>query len=316
MRVFAGYSCRQDEVGLRFAGQRKSMPPKRQSEINAKLGDYQQEWQALARWDRATHPTPVLKQIRLNQLAASAKAFLTRQGLAHHSDATPFIIGISGSPASGKTTATGYWFKNLNQSAAKQFGWRLKKHGEAVSTVELDKYYRDFSKRRKALGDATFLEKTDLDHPRQVLLGSARQDIFRLKNGKAVRTPELSFVDSKRHVSQKLTVPAPFVLVEGLFAFVPKPLRELMDLKVFFSADAKTIDERWWKRAPERGLQRDKAGISMFRRAVAGYRQHTQPTQAHADLIVNSAAPLRDVNDTLRAVSRLLVQTFYPVRHP
>lgn len=295
-----------------FAG---SKPVQTDSSLGARLQAYRAGWQDLIAWDQKVHPLePVLEQVKVDRLVRSAQDFIQRQNAASKSEAVPFIVGISGSPASGKTTVKNHWLSAFQAQANPLVGWRKKQHGPVVQEIELDHYYRDLSKERAQLGDDAFFKSTNLDEPGVVSLNKARKDLFMLKNGKAIRLPHYSFPDSSRKLGQKLTSPSPFVLVEGLFAFVPKPLRELMDLKIFFSVDDQTIHDRWWKRAPERKLDNE-AGVVMFNRAMEGYRAHTEPTRDHADVVVNAAAPLKAVNDTMTQVTKLLLKTFYPVEH-
>lgn len=283
--------------------------------IEQKLAAYRQGWTDLLAKDAQRPGGPLLKRVDVDCLTESARNFLKRQAATEPEVATPFLIGISGSPASGKTTAKNAWLESFTRLANQLQGWKKQDHGPVVESIELDHYYKDLSERRRQLGDDRFFSKTNLDKPSRVDLEAATRDLLRLKNGQAVRTPHYSFVDASHRRGQKLTAPAPFVLVEGLFAFVPKPLRQLMDLKIFFSVDRETIRQRWWKRAPERGVQENEAGHTMFRRAVQGYRKHTKPTREHADIVVNGAAPLADVNATMRTIAHLLLKTFYPIQH-
>ncbi len=294
-------------VPVRFSGRKRDV-------LADKLKQYETGWRDLIAWDRKKHAAPVLKEVRLDRLLLNARAFLERQQVATAGETVPFIVGISGSPASGKTTVQTEWRRAFPPIARKMLGWRKRKHAALVDTLELDDYTKDTSKRRKRLDLQTYFKTTNFDTPKHVSLDLLRQQLMLLRNGKAVRAPQYDFGDASRLLEQRVVVPAPFVLLEGFLAFVPEPLRKLMDLKLFFMVDAQTMHDRWWKRAPERQVVGDSAQM-MYQRALTGYRKYTQPTAAHADVVVNSAAPLAQINETMRALTRLLLQTFYPTRH-
>lgn len=300
---------------LRFEGRPQWLTSKQSTEINKRVSDYKLAWEALSAWDQKRHSEPVLQEIRLDRLSLAARKFLKAQKRVNPSKATPFLIGISGGSASGKTTAKNYWQSNLAESASQLANWSAKRHGPAVDSIELDNYYRDFSKERKAMGDDRFYRETDFDDPKQVQLSLAGKHIAKLKKGRTVRTPEHSFSNGVTLPFQKVTVATPFVLVEGIFAFVPSKIRHLLNLKIFCSADEEIMTNRWWERAPERNTKRDEVGERMFARAKAGYLKHIEPTRKKADVVINSGASRTEVQETLNEVGRLLVRTFYPVRH-
>ncbi len=285
--------------------------PKRSADLEGKLAGYELGWNQLIAWDRQAHPVPVLETVRLPQLMASARTFLQRQAASGASTPVPFMIGMAGGTASGKTTIKNEWLKMFPRQANRLFGWRQRKQGPVTEEIELDNYYRDMSRQYKQLGGERFFRETNLDIPDTVSLNKAARNLARLKNGQAVRAPKYDFSDCSRRKGYDLKVPAPFVVAEGLFTLVPEPLRKLFDLKVFVSADYETRATRWWARAPERNLDND-AGRAMFERGMAEHERHVEPTKAHADVVLNSAAPLKDMRDTLRRMTALLVRTFTP----
>lgn len=285
-------------------------PPDPQA-VERKVAAYREGWQHIIAWDRKTHATPVLETVRMPNLLASAWQFLARQAASGASTPVPFMIGVAGGTASGKTTIKNDWIKTFPRQANRLAGWRKREHGPITDEVELDSYYRDFSAQRQALGDARFFAETNLDTPDTVSLNKATRNLTRIRNGQAVRAPHYKFSDSKRRKGAELKVPAPFFFAEGLFTLAPEPLRKLFDLKVFISADYETRSSRWWARAPERNLDNE-AGKAMFERGMAEHDRHVEPTKAHADVVINSAAPLSDTRATLRKITALLVKTFYP----
>ena len=276
------------------------------------LGQYETGWKNLIQWDQKAHSIPVLSSVKLPELLKAAATFLQRQNAGSAATPTPFMIGMAGGTASGKTTIKQEWLKLFPRQANRLAGWTQKANGPITDNVELDNYYRDFSKPRAEMGDGRFFFETNLDTPDTVKLSKAARHLTRIKNGQAVRMPSYSFSDSSNTSGQQLKTPAPFFVAEGIFTFVPPQLRKLFDLTVFVDASEAVRGERWWKRAAERKLARDKAGLAMFNRGMTEHNRHVEPTKDQAQVVINSAAPLNEVRDTLRRMTALLVKTFYP----
>ncbi|GGM92080.1 uridine kinase [Thermus composti] len=181
--------------------------------------------------------------------------------------ARPFVIGIAGGTASGKTT--------LARSLAEALG-------ERVALLPMDHYYKDLS-------HLPFQERLQVnyDHPEALDLDLYLAHVQALLRGEAVEMPLYDFQAYTRSPLRKRVQPAPVVILEGILVLYPEELRRLMDLKVFVDADA---DERFIRR-----LERDvrERGRS-FEGVIAQYREKVkpmhlffvEPTKRHADVIL------------------------------
>lgn len=280
--------------------------------VEAKLQQYQQGLEQIVADDRARHAKPVLKEVKTDELVRQARSFLERQVKSGPGTPTPFLIGMAGGTASGKSFVKNIWHRIFPRQAMAQVGWNEPYHGPVVSGIELDNYYKDTSERRKQLGDAAYFQRTNLDSMRSVDLPQAAQDVMRLKNGRAVRHPKYNFLDSSTTHGASLKVPTPFFFVEGLFALAHKPLRNLMDMKIFVDADEAVRSQRWWKRSPERNIHPNAAGNALFNRAMSTHNKHVEPSKAHANVVMNGTADRQHIEAVLGDLTALMVKVFHP----
>jgi uridine kinase len=179
----------------------------------------------------------------------------------------PFIIGIAGGSASGKTT--------LARSLAKALG-------ERVALLPMDHYYRDLS-------HVAFPERlqANYDHPEAFDLPLYLEHVHALLSGQAVEMPLYDFRAYTRSPKTERVLPAPVVILEGILVLYPEPLRALMDLKVFVDADA---DERFIRRlerdVQERGRSLESVVRQYLEKVKPMHLAFVEPTKRHADVIL------------------------------
>jgi uridine kinase len=252
---------------------------------------------------------------RMNQLAITQqiKKVLERQIYqAHDHHPAPMMIGMSGGSNSGKSTVMNQFLSHLQSKAVDQHGWKADKHGPVVDTLELDHFYKNFAESRKTLGDERFFGETNLDEPNALETKRFLRALKKIKQGHAVRTPIYSFLDSSRSDGLSLKVPAPFFVFEGLFALSHQSVRNLADLKIFINCDQETRSKRFWARAPQRNIRLDQSGWNLFNKTMAMHNQHVQPTESHADIVINGARSLASIEGKLTTLAELMVNAIYP----
>lgn len=289
-------------------------PAQSSDQIIEKLSIYRKGLSSLVQWDKKQHKNnPVFLNLNIPELMRKANNFIQRQLSQDVSVPVPFLVGVSGGSASGKSTINNQWLDLFKSVSQKIKGWTQELNGNIVDEINLDHYYHDSFDKRKKIGETRFFSETNLDEPDALKMEQVQQDLTRLKNGKAVRIPVFSFLDSSSSLGEQLKVPSPFVITEGLFALSKAPIQKLYDMTVFIDASKKVRTDRWWKRAPERAIKNDKAGNALFNRVMDMHDQHIEPAKSQADIVINGTADLKQVRLGLKKLTELMVNVFYPV---
>ncbi|MFK7970761.1 MAG: uridine kinase [Bacteroidia bacterium] len=180
----------------------------------------------------------------------------------------PYILGICGGSASGKTFLS------------RQLLARLPK--DKLTFISLDNYYKPKSQQ---VHDEEGL--VNYDHPESLFLNELERDLALLIQGESVEREEYTFNDPTKPFKMLVFKPAPIILIEGLFVLYDKSLRSRMDLKVFVQADEHVRLERRLRRdTTERGQSMNQV-LTDYRKYVAPmYAQHVEPQRHFCDLIV------------------------------
>lgn len=187
--------------------------------------------------------------------------------LSHPSD--PFVIGIAGGSASGKTTVC----TRITQRLA----------GQRVVLLSLDEFYRDLTQEEKDnISDVNFDCPGAFDVPTMV----ACLDV--LKQSEAVDVPVYDFVTSSRSKDKTRKVnPADVVIVEGILVLHIPEIAKRCNMKIFVDTDDDVrLARRIFRDTVERG--RDVAGvIAQYTRFVKpAFEQFVLPSKANADVII------------------------------
>lgn len=123
----------------------------------------------------------------------------------------PFLVGICGGSASGKTSIA----HHLKQA--------LPEHRAVI--ISTDSYYLDLCNFPKHISG-------NYDHPDSLDMPLLISQLHQLKAGKAIRVPCYDFKTHTRKSFYDLE-PTPIIIVEGLLLFSVEQLITLLDLKIF-----------------------------------------------------------------------------------
>ena len=149
------------------------------------------------------------------------------------------IIGICGGSGSGKTT--------LLKRLATRFGeWK-------PTVFSMDNYYLPIEDQyRDENGEVNFDLPTALDKVQLV------QDLRRLKNGESIEVKEYHFnAPPGKNVLITLD-PSEIIIVEGLFLFEYREVREMLDFSIFMDVDPQVqLDRRLYRDQETRGYSRE-----------------------------------------------------------
>ena len=177
------------------------------------------------------------------------------------------IIGIAGGTGSGKTTLT----RRLKET-----------FGDDVSVVYHDNYY-------KAHPNMTYDERAALnyDHPDAFETDRMVSDLLALRAGRTILCPVYDYTIHDRSQDTVEVKPTKVVIVEGILIFENKPLRDLMDIKIFVDTDADVrILRRILRDVKERERSLDSVIDQYLTTVKPMHEQFVQPSRQYADIVV------------------------------
>lgn len=182
----------------------------------------------------------------------------------------PFIIGITGGSGSGKTS--------LIKALRSQFP------PDQVCIVSQDDFYKPRDQQ-----DVDAQGVRNFDRPDSIDKRAMLRDITDLMAGKTVERLEYTFNNAGKDPSVIRMVPAPVIIVEGIFVFHYKKVRNLLDLKVFLHAKENLKVIRRIKRDQvERNYPLDDVLYRYENHVLPTFERYIQPYMDKADLIINN----------------------------
>ncbi|KAF0974452.1 hypothetical protein FDP41_006484 [Naegleria fowleri] len=182
----------------------------------------------------------------------------------------PFIIGVCGGSASGKTTVCREIVKSLSD--------------KRVAVISQDSFYRNLTDEERELAKNNVY---DFDHPDAFDYDAFEESTRELKAGNPVDIPVYDFKTHSRTSQTERVEGADVIIIEGILIFFTKEMRELMDMKIFVDTDADVrLARRIRRDTKERG--RDLEGILLqYERFVKpSFDDYIMPTKKYADIII------------------------------
>ena len=179
----------------------------------------------------------------------------------------PYILGVAGGSASGKT----------------EIVKTLKKHFEdKIEIIEHDNYYF-------AHDNLTMDERASLnyDHPQAFETNLLIEHVKKIINNEEIDIPTYDFTIHTRSSDTLKKIPKPIVIVEGILVLENEELRNLMDMKVFVDCDG---DVRLKRRITRDVVERDRTIESILTQYMETVKPmhelFVEPSKKFADLIV------------------------------
>ncbi|KAI8425914.1 hypothetical protein MSG28_004921 [Choristoneura fumiferana] len=217
----------------------------------------------------------------------------------------PFLIGICGASASGKTTVAAKIIESLN------IPW--------VTIVSMDSFYKVVGPCARSARIATTIllanpavkqqclhccvsawrvlnekqhqaamrNEYNFDHPDAFDMELLSGVLQRLKEGKKVEVPIYNYVTHSRENRTKTMYGANVIIFEGILAFYNSDVLNLLDMKVFVDTDADIrLARRLRRDIVQRG--RDLEGVlkQYMTHVKPAYQSYIAPCMPHADIIV------------------------------
>jgi uridine kinase len=175
------------------------------------------------------------------------------------------VIGVGGGSGAGKGALVAALCHHVGHAAV----------------LDLDSYYRD----RAGLAPEE-RARVNFDEPAAIDADLVMEQVRALAGGTPVAKPVYSFVSHTR-VGAVTVLPAPVVVVEGLFTLWWAPLRALLDVAVYVDAPA---DLRLARRLERDVRERGRDVESVLRQYTETVRpmhqRFVEPTRSHADVVI------------------------------
>lgn len=178
------------------------------------------------------------------------------------------IIGIAGGTGSGKTTVV----RKIVESLPK----------EEVAIIPQDCYYND--NHHIPLKERL---KMNYDEPAAIEWTLLTKHLEQLKKGETIQMPTYDFITCSRQKETITVKPREVIVVEGILVLTDKPLRDMLDVKVFVDADA---DERLIRVISRDCIERGRTPqmvIDRYEETLKPMHElYIEPSKRYADLIV------------------------------
>ena len=180
----------------------------------------------------------------------------------------PFLVGITGGSASGKTT--------LLRQLVSAFT------PEELCLVSQDNYYRPLAEQRTDVNGVV-----NFDIPESINDVEFARDMRALHRGEIVQRPEYTFNSADRVPALLTFRPAPVIVLEGLFVFHFPEIAAELDLKVFVEAQEHVkLHRRIRRDNVERGYDLDDVMYRYLHHVAPSFDRYIKPYQHEADIII------------------------------
>ena len=180
----------------------------------------------------------------------------------------PFIVGITGGSASGKTT----FLRKLVDSF----------RPEDICLISQDNYYHP---REHQLIDENGIINFDL--PSSIDEVSYAADVLTISQGQSFSRLEYTF--NNPNIIPRVLVfnPAPIVIVEGIFVFYFEEVARLLDLKVYIDAKEHVkLHRRIIRDKEERGYDLEDVLYRYLNHVAPTYEKYIKPYKQDADIVI------------------------------
>lgn len=180
----------------------------------------------------------------------------------------PFTIGITGGSGSGKT----FFIKNLSSRFSE----------DQLCLISQDNYYRPREEQRTdERGVKNFDLPESIDHEHFL------RDIQQLKRGEKLIKTEYTFNNPNATPKTIEYLPAPILIIEGLFVQYFPDIEKELDLKIFIEAkDHVKLSRRIRRDNEERGYDLDDVLYRFHHHVMPVYETLIDPLKHRSDLVI------------------------------
>lgn len=180
----------------------------------------------------------------------------------------PFVIGVAGGAASGKTTVCDMIIEQLRD--------------QRVVLVNQESFYSNLTEEELAQ-----VHEYNFDHPDAFDTENLLCCMENLKHGKAVDIPNYDFKTNKNILPARKVNPADVIILEGILIFHDPRVRELMNMKLFVDTDADVRLARRIRRDTVEKSRDIRAVLDQYSKFVKpAFDDFILPTKKYADIII------------------------------
>ncbi|XP_031260132.1 uridine kinase-like protein 5 isoform X2 [Pistacia vera] len=180
----------------------------------------------------------------------------------------PFVIGVAGGTASGKTTVCNMIISQL--------------HDQRVVLVNQDSFYHSLKDEQ-----LRNVHEYNFDHPDAFNTELLLSCMERLKQGHAVSIPHYDFKTHKSTEGARQIKPSDVFILEGILVLHDCRVRELMNMKIFVDTDSDMrLARRIQRDTVERGRDIQNVLDQYARFVKPSFEEFILPSKKHADIII------------------------------
>ncbi|KAJ1173059.1 hypothetical protein NDU88_004901 [Pleurodeles waltl] len=199
----------------------------------------------------------------------------------HQQDGQPFLIGVSGGTASGKSSVCSKIVQLLGQN-------EVDHRQKQVVMLSQDSFYKVLTAEQKA---KALKGQFNFDHPdafdNELIVKTLRE----IMEEKTVQIPVYDFVAHSRKEESITVYPADVVLFEGILAFYVQDIRDMFQMKLFVDTDADTrLSRRVLRDINERGRDLEQILNQYITFVKPAFEEFCLPTKKYADVIIPRGA--------------------------
>ncbi|KAF7661281.1 hypothetical protein LDENG_00265880 [Lucifuga dentata] len=188
----------------------------------------------------------------------------------------PFLIGVSGGTASGKSTVCAKIMELLGQN-------KVDHRQRKVAIISQDCFYRVLTPEQKA---KALRGQYNFDHPEAFDNELMYQTLKDIVEGRVVEVPTYDFVTHSRLEDRITVYQADVVLFEGILVFYPQQVRDMFHMKLFVDTDSDVRLSRRVLRDMNRGRDLEQI-LSQYTTFVKpAFEEFCLPTKKYADVII------------------------------
>nr|CAG4640815.1 EOG090X050I [Eulimnadia texana] len=195
---------------------------------------------------------------------------------------TPFLIGVSGGTASGKSTVCSRIMEKLGQD-------EIDHRQRQVVCISQDSFYRELNPAESLKASKGLF---NFDHPdafdNELILKTLKEIV----QDRTCKIPVYDFITNSRKKDEFITIyPADVVLFEGILVFYIPEIRDMFHMKLFVDTDADTrLARRVVRDIRDRGRDLEQVLTQYTSLVKPAFEEFCLPTKKFADVIIPRGA--------------------------